>query len=168
MADFEKKVTQLQNAAQEGKLVVTEVNRDPSITAAFREKAGAAAIGKDVDHIQDLRLGGADAEHNLQLLDRSVNRSVGAQQGNQLRGVPEGTKITEVKALPAKQAPTPRIRVAGAGAAPTTPPASPRARVAVEAPKANVAVEPEVVYDQNGNPIDSGSLKAMREMSRER
>jgi hypothetical protein len=41
--------------------------------------------GVDVDHILDLQLGGKNLIGNLQLLDRSVNRSFGAQINNAIR-----------------------------------------------------------------------------------
>jgi len=46
----------------------------------------------DVDHILDLQLGGdATSVENLQLLDRSVNRSLGAQIRNAIKDYPPGT-----------------------------------------------------------------------------
>ena len=48
---------------------------------------------QDVDHIQDLQLGGKDVASNKQGLDKSVNRSLGRQFKNATKGLPEGTKI---------------------------------------------------------------------------
>lgn len=39
----------------------------------------AAMRGYDRDHVRDLQFGGKDALNNLQWLERSENRSVGAQ-----------------------------------------------------------------------------------------
>jgi hypothetical protein len=49
----------------------------------------------DVDHILDLQLGGRHVITNLQLLDRSVNRSLGAQIANAIKraGLGYGTKV---------------------------------------------------------------------------
>ena len=47
----------------------------------------------DIDHIIDRQLGGTDDISNLAPLDRSVNRSLGAQIKNQIKGYEEGTVI---------------------------------------------------------------------------
>ena len=49
--------------------------------------------GSDVDHVTDLQLGGADDILNMNPLEMSVNRSLGAQIGNQIRGLEPGTRI---------------------------------------------------------------------------
>lgn len=51
----------------------------------------------DVDHIIDLQLGGADTVYNMSPLDLSVNRSLGPQIFQQLRGVPQGTCVIGVE-----------------------------------------------------------------------
>jgi hypothetical protein len=51
----------------------------------------------DVDHVIDLQLGGADEVANMGRLDVSVNRSLGAQIGTQLRRVPVGTCVISVR-----------------------------------------------------------------------
>lgn len=69
-------------------LVVTEVQRaGTSASARYLAARGVVPTGSDVDHIIDLQLGGADDILNMGPLDRSVNRSLGAQIGNQIRGV---------------------------------------------------------------------------------
>ena len=47
----------------------------------------------DVDHVIDLQLGGADDILNMNPLEMSVNRSLGAQIGNQIRGLEPGARI---------------------------------------------------------------------------
>ncbi|MBC9731197.1 HNH endonuclease [Streptomyces sp. TRM68367] len=51
---------------------------------------------EDADHLIDLQLGGADALENLWALDRSVNRSLGAQIAAQIKsmGLNSGDIIT--------------------------------------------------------------------------
>jgi len=53
--------------------------------------------GSDVDHMVDLPLGGNDTTPNMSPLDKSVNRSLGAQIYQQAKGLPPGTKINNVK-----------------------------------------------------------------------
>lgn len=50
----------------------------------------------DADHLHELQLGGADQKSALWMLDKKVNRSLGAQIQSQLKDVPIGTKITDV------------------------------------------------------------------------
>jgi hypothetical protein len=50
-----------------------------------------------VDHTLDLQLGGADEVFNMNPLDNSVNRSLGAQIGARTRRLPVGTCITSVR-----------------------------------------------------------------------
>jgi filamentous hemagglutinin len=50
----------------------------------------------DVDHIHDLQLGGRDVVANMRPLDRSVNRSLGAQIHHRVKGLPIGTRIAWV------------------------------------------------------------------------
>ena len=50
------------------------------LPAYKQENAVRAAMrGYDLDHVRDLQFGGKDALNNLQWLERSANRSVGAQ-----------------------------------------------------------------------------------------
>lgn len=64
-------------------------------TSSFRrdyiEKYGPVPKGKDVDHIQELQLGGRNALDNAMPLDKSVNRSVGSQIKHQIKGDAVGT-----------------------------------------------------------------------------
>ncbi|MCB4208543.1 HNH endonuclease signature motif containing protein [Arthrobacter sp. UM1] len=52
---------------------------EASLRRERRELVRTALKGYDLDHKIDLQLGGADATHNLQWLEQSVNRSVGSQ-----------------------------------------------------------------------------------------
>jgi hypothetical protein len=93
-------------AAREGRARLNDPQRDGSITKMFRknaerqlERQGAdpKILKKvDVDHTHELQLGGSDTPGNLQFLDRSVNRSIGAQISRQTKGLPKGTKIDEI------------------------------------------------------------------------
>ncbi|WP_454114873.1 HNH endonuclease signature motif containing protein [Microbacterium lacticum] len=76
------------NQVNERNPVVTRVlddARNPSATSIWRGAGREFESGKDVDHILDLRLGGRNVLDNMQLLDRSVYRSFGAQIGNAIR-----------------------------------------------------------------------------------
>ena len=76
------------NQVNERNPIVTRVEeqaRNPSATSIWRRAGRDFESGKDVDHILDLRLGGENVLENMQLLDRSVNRSFGAQIGNAIR-----------------------------------------------------------------------------------
>lgn len=51
----------------------------------------------DVDHIQDMQLGGAARDiANMSLLDSSVNRSLGAQIAAHMKEYPIGTAVAAV------------------------------------------------------------------------
>lgn len=88
------KVSNLNNAARNGDLRVTTVQRSGSAASKY---SGNVPKGSDVDHVIDLQLGGADTEANLAPLDSSVNRSLGSQIGWQLRGVRAGTCVISVE-----------------------------------------------------------------------
>lgn len=51
----------------------------------------------DIDHIHEIQLGGPDKIGNLQILNRSTNRSIGAQIRHQLDKLPEGAKIDKIE-----------------------------------------------------------------------
>jgi len=69
-------------------LVVTQVQRTgTSAGSRYRSAGGVVPRGSDVDHVIDLQLGGADDILNMNPLDMSVNRSLGAQIANQIRGL---------------------------------------------------------------------------------
>jgi hypothetical protein len=78
--------------------VVSQVERaGTSVSSVFRAAGGEVPPGMDVDHMIDLQLGGADDPWNTSPLDYSVNRSLGAQIGARLRGVPVGTCVIGVE-----------------------------------------------------------------------
>ena len=66
---------------------VTRGMRTPNARSMWQRAYGKISSGLkvDVDHILDLQLGGKNVLSNLQLLDRSVNRSLGAQISNAIR-----------------------------------------------------------------------------------
>jgi hypothetical protein len=97
MTQADGKVGALNKAAQEGRLVKTQVQRSGS-SASNRYSSTGQKIPKnhDVDHIQDLQLGGKDTTENMAPLDLSVNRSLGSQIYHQIRELPIGTIIDRV------------------------------------------------------------------------
>ena len=97
-AAADAKVAKLDEAAKAGELKVTKPQRSGSSSRdKFKEAGGEVSKTEDVDHTKDLQLGGKDALDNLNPLDGSVNKSLGAQVKVQTRGVPEGTPICSVK-----------------------------------------------------------------------
>jgi len=52
---------------------------------------------QDADHTVDLQLGGKDTKENMSTLDTSVNRSLGSQIDKQIKNLPEGTKVNNVR-----------------------------------------------------------------------
>jgi filamentous hemagglutinin len=98
IAAADSKVATLNAAAQRGELVVSQVERaGTSAASLFRSTGGEIPPGMDVDHMIDLQLGGPDEFANMSPLDLSVNRSLGAQIGAQLRNVPVGTCVIGVE-----------------------------------------------------------------------
>ena len=92
-AEADAKVAALNDA----ELFVTPVQRaGTSAASRYRSAGGVVPRGADVDHTIDLQLGGADDILNMNPLDASVNRSLGAQIAHQIRGLPEGTRICSV------------------------------------------------------------------------
>jgi len=96
-AAADTKVGALNDAARSGGLRVTQVERSGTSAASRYSRAGRdIPSGSDIDHTIDLQLGGLDVLGNMGPLDASVNRSLGAQIGWQLRGVPQGTCVFAV------------------------------------------------------------------------
>jgi hypothetical protein len=90
------KARDLNAAARRGELVVTRVtSKSRSSTSAFRR--ANRLVDKDWDHVIELQLGGRDVISNLRRIPSSVNRSAGAQIARQLRNVPAGTRIRQVR-----------------------------------------------------------------------
>jgi len=50
----------------------------------------------EADHVHELQLGGADMISALRMLDKSINRSIGAQIMQQIKNLPNGTRITDI------------------------------------------------------------------------
>ncbi|WP_167881626.1 polymorphic toxin type 15 domain-containing protein [Leptospira wolffii] len=77
--------------------VVSKSQRGSTSAADMWRKAGNETVkGKNVDHIVDLQLGGPDAVQNMQLLDESVNKSLGSQIMHRIKNLTEGTPIGKV------------------------------------------------------------------------
>lgn len=64
-----------------------------SAASRYKKTNGQNSVtqGQDVDHTIDLQLGGADEILNMSPLDSSVNRSLGSQIQNKIKGYPNGT-----------------------------------------------------------------------------
>ncbi|MCP5474732.1 MAG: RHS repeat-associated core domain-containing protein [Rhodanobacteraceae bacterium] len=92
------KIKCLKNAARGGRLRKTTPVRTGSAGSHYSAATGKApAPGQEADHVIDLQLGGCEkCGGNLFSTSRRVNRSFGAQIGNQLRSTPLGTLITRV------------------------------------------------------------------------
>lgn len=78
----------------ESKTVKTKVERGgTSASSRYKSANGTESVpkGYDVDHTIDLQLGGADDISNMNPLDMSVNRSLGAQINNIIKNYPDGT-----------------------------------------------------------------------------
>lgn len=81
-------------ALTKAKTVKTTVERNgPSASSRYKSENGADSVpdGYDVDHTIDLQLGGDDSIANMNPLDRSVNRSLGAQINHAIKNYPDGT-----------------------------------------------------------------------------
>jgi hypothetical protein len=114
-AAFEKKVTGLNDLAERGKLSKSASVRDKNVTREYRDSLLDRAKNQwqksepekykkfenlldrmDADHMHELQLGGLDHVKMLDMLDRSVNRSIGSQIRHQLSQMPDGTPIIQV------------------------------------------------------------------------
>jgi len=78
-------------------VLTTPVRSGTSAASRYRQAGNTVPPGSDVDHMVDLQLGGTDTTPNMSPLDKSVNRSLGAQIYQQTKGLPPGTKINNVK-----------------------------------------------------------------------
>jgi hypothetical protein len=111
------KWTKEQNAAAAGK--IQSLNNDPdtkvtiknnpfsrpsNLRSSFIKNGGIVTKSQDVDHIRDLQLNGNNRQSNLNGLDRSVNRSFGPQIYNQIKNLPDNTRINKaaIKLFPNK------------------------------------------------------------------
>jgi len=97
IAAADAKVATLDAAAHRGELSVTQVERSLTSAASTWRRAGnAVPAGADIDHTIELQLGGADELGNMNPLDYSVNRSIGAQIMLRVRGLDVGSPIRAV------------------------------------------------------------------------
>ena len=76
--------------------VVKNPQRQGNARSRYKQAGGNINDSEDLDHVIDLQLGGADEIMNMEGLDKSVNRSMGSQIQNQIKGLPEGTKVNKV------------------------------------------------------------------------
>jgi hypothetical protein len=67
-----------------------------SAAARYRQAGNAIPAGSDVDHVVDMQLSGADNILNMNPLDASVNRSLGAQVQQRIQTLPPGTRVNQV------------------------------------------------------------------------
>jgi len=77
--------------------VVHNPERKSGLRGRFKRAGGDIDKSQDVDHTIELQLGGADDLSNTKGLDKSVNRSFGSQIRQQIKDLPEGTKIGNVR-----------------------------------------------------------------------
>jgi len=81
------------NILSESETIVTKVkDRNSKITKKFRED-NVVAKDQDVDHMVDLQLWWKDTFENMWPLNNSVNRSLWKQIQNQIKNLPEWTRI---------------------------------------------------------------------------
>jgi RHS repeat-associated protein len=97
-AAADAKVAALDDLAKQGKLVVTPVKRTTKPRTEWTKAGNSVDDAEDIDHLQDLQLGGKDTLGNMWPLDSSVNRSLGSQIGGFLRRnkLRKGTVITGI------------------------------------------------------------------------
>ncbi len=94
LADAKRKI----NALNKANLRVNKnIKRGTTETSKFKKINGKTGKRSDIDHKQDLQLGGTDKVSNMWKLDKSVNRSVGRQIQNQIKDLKHGTKIGKVR-----------------------------------------------------------------------
>jgi hypothetical protein len=70
--------------------------RPSNLRSKFVKNGGVVTSTQDVDHNTDLQLNGTNSMDNLSGRDKSVNRSLGPQIFNQIKNLPDGTKINKV------------------------------------------------------------------------
>lgn len=94
--DADAKVAALNRLGADGKLVKTSGSRGSKGASKHWDQyngKGTRAPGQDVDHTHELQLGGDDDITNMNLLDSSVNRSIGSQINNHVGNLPDGTPV---------------------------------------------------------------------------
>jgi hypothetical protein len=111
---FVNKAHALKNLANRNKLFKNQSIRNQNITSSYRKnliKRGRKMWGKgsermnkienlldkmEADHVHELQLGGADCLSGLRMLEKSINRSIGAKIRQQIKSLPNGTRITDI------------------------------------------------------------------------
>jgi len=84
-------------ALSDADTVVTKTTERGGTTQARYRKDAGLDSKTDADHTVDLQLGGKDTPSNMSGLGKSVNRSLGAQIQNQIKNLPDGTTVNNVK-----------------------------------------------------------------------
>ncbi|NUQ88474.1 MAG: hypothetical protein HOQ43_08430 [Glycomyces artemisiae] len=111
-SDFEAKANHLKNLGDEGKLVKTPDTADLRSDKTDAWRAGkereafeqatdqadldrrlAELDGQQVDHAQDLQLGGKDSPDNMWAIDSATNHGMGGQLRQQLAQAPNGEPV---------------------------------------------------------------------------
>lgn len=77
-------------------IVSTPTRGNTSAADIYRSAGNDIPYGFDIDHIQDLQLGGTNNIDNMWLLDASVNRSLGSQIHHLIKGLDIGTIINQI------------------------------------------------------------------------
>jgi RHS repeat-associated protein len=77
-------------------VVTKDIERSGTTQARYRKEAGLDS-NTHADHTVDLQLGGKDTMNNMSGLDKSVNTSLGSQIKAQVKDLPAGTKVNNVK-----------------------------------------------------------------------
>ncbi len=87
----------VQALTQADTVVVTNPQRSGTAASSrYRQAGNMIPSGSDVDHTVDLQLSGADVLSNMNPLDASVNRSLGAQIQQSIKDLPAGTRINRI------------------------------------------------------------------------
>ncbi|MER7758327.1 polymorphic toxin-type HINT domain-containing protein [Streptomyces sp. NPDC097619] len=98
-ADQKKAADQKVALLNSATLVVTRVGKRTNQRRTYTKGGGKVEDDEDVDHAVDLQLGGKDVFSNMWPLDRSVNRSLGAQIAQRVKklGLRPGDTIGKVE-----------------------------------------------------------------------
>lgn len=77
-------------------VVTKSPSRSGTIQSRYRREKSLDP-SSDADHTVDLQLGGTDAMPNMSGLEKSVNRSLGAQISDKIKTLSAGTPVNNVK-----------------------------------------------------------------------
>ncbi len=96
---FNQALQKAQDISRADTKKVTPEKRKGSASKQYKDAYGKDSVpdGYDVDHVIDLQLGGADNVDNMRPLDKSVNRSMGAQISYLIRELDDGTRIGNIR-----------------------------------------------------------------------